>query len=316
MRIAIADSSRTVLRILQTMLEQWKHEVATFTDGLEALDFLRTNEDVSALITSAEPNSIHGVDLVAAARKLAGHKRPLYILVLSSSSDKDHVVQALDCGADDFAQKPPQHDELCARLRVAERVTSMQRDIVRYAYTDILTGLANRRAFFEAAESYADSARAGASVSAIMIDIDHFKAINDTHGHEGGDAILWSVASKLGGHDVLAGRLGGEEFCLLIHGSMTDASMIAEKLRVAIATAPERVGDKAVTVTCSFGVSEWQPGDTIDRLIRRADSALYKAKHGGRNRVIALAGPTVFDREDYWPRGRADARPLQKVPCH
>ncbi|HZP79280.1 MAG TPA: diguanylate cyclase [Pseudolabrys sp.] len=317
MRIAIVDSSRTVLRILQTMLEQWKHEVVTFTDGAEAIEHLRTHDDISALITSAEPTSMHGVDVVAAARRLCGNKRALYIVLMSSNSEQTDIVRALDHGADDFMQKPPQREELCARLRVAERVTAMQREIARYAYTDTLTGLANRRAFFEAAQDYCESARAGAAVSAIMLDIDHFKAINDTLGHDAGDVVLWSTAAKLNGHDALAGRLGGEEFCMLINGNMTDAIMVAEKLRNKIAGTPERVGDKTVTVTCSFGVTEWQPGDSIDRLIRRADSALYKAKHGGRNRVVALAGATIFDHDDLWPRGaRGTARPDDKMPCH
>jgi diguanylate cyclase (GGDEF)-like protein len=285
MRIVLVDSSRTVLHIVTDLIRQGGHDVRPFTDGREALECVKTDSEVRALITSLAPHSISGVELCAEARAFAGHRRPLYIILMSSSDEHKNVVQALDNGADDFMHKPPIADELRARLRAADRVTSMQQELIRSATVDFLTGMLNRRAFFERASDWC--ADGVASKSAVMFDIDHFKGINDVYGHQSGDVVLRAVAEKLAKMDGIVGRLGGEEFCLLLAAPLEEAMTAAEGLRLALENLRPRLGGEIVTVTSSFGVSQWRPGDTIDALLGRADGALYQAKHAGRNRVMA-----------------------------
>ena len=150
----------------------------------------------------------------------------------------------------------------------------------------------NRRAFFDKAKELCARAEVGEPLVAIMVDVDHFKRINDGHGHKAGDEAICAVAQTLSVDAGVVGRLGGEEFALLLHGrGMAEAIDAAEALRAAVAALT--VGSARVTLTCSFGVSEWRKGDTIDLLLKRADMALYDAKLGGRNRVIAADHPAV-----------------------
>src|SRR6185312_17050611 len=131
-------------------------------------------------------------------------------------------------------------------------------------------------------------ATAGEPLSAVMVDIDHFKRINDVYGHDVGDEAICAVAHELMVSRVLVGRLGGEEFALMLDGRcLQDAVGIAERLRVSLSQLQIKAGAETLTLTCSLGVSEWQRNDTIDRMLKRADMALYEAKLGGRNRVVA-----------------------------
>ena len=299
MRIVLVDPSRAVQRIMTSMIAQGEHEVVAFGDGREALDFIGSEKDVRALITSAELGRMSGVELCAATRTLAGTQRALYILLMSSNDDFHLVVQALDHGADDFIHKPPYAEELRARLRAADRFTSMQQELIRHARTDFLTGLLNRRAFFDAAAEACREAKAGQSLSAILFDVDHFKQVNDQHGHETGDHVLQGLAAEAMATGTVAGRLGGEEFCLLARCDLADAMDIANDLRLSIRSL--RFGrDRQITVTSSFGVAEWEPGDTIDQVLRRADMALYEAKKSGRDRVVAADTFAVTKDHDMW----------------
>jgi diguanylate cyclase (GGDEF)-like protein len=174
-------------------------------------------------------------------------------------------------------------------MRAAERIGAMQRDLIHLAKTDSLTGLLNRRAFFEKAEEMCVPLHADSKLSAIMFDIDHFKRVNDTYGHGVGDTVLVAIAAEAMRVCTLAGRLGGEEFAILLDGTeLPDAIKVAERLRRSIAALDTNIDGEILKVACSLGVDEWQFGDTIDDLLRRADSALYDAKAAGRNRVVAF----------------------------
>src|SRR5262245_26954454 len=159
-----------------------------------------------------------GVELVWEARLLANSGRPLHIVLMSSNCDENQLIQALDCGADDFIGKPPAAQELYARLRSAERLLSMQRELMRLASTDPLTGALNRRAFLERAQIITERATGGALLSAIMFDIDHFKGINDEYGHAAGDLALRAVCGQAARRHAVIGRLGGEEFAIMLEG--------------------------------------------------------------------------------------------------
>jgi len=288
MRTVVADPSRTVLKIVTRLLEAGMHEVRPFEDGRKALDYIKADSEVRALITSAELPSLSGIELCGEARRLASSHRPLYILLMSSSTDHRSLVKALDNGADDFICKPPVSEELYARLRAADRVTTMQAELIRLATIDSLTGVCTRRAFLIHAADACARAHQGA-LAAVMFDIDHFKGINDTHGHEMGDAVIRAVAQEAAKVSDVVGRLGGEEFALLVEGRLCDAAEVAENLRRIISWTEFGERNASFSVSCSFGVSEWTPGDTIDRMLKRADMALYDAKLAGRNRVMAAA---------------------------
>jgi two-component system cell cycle response regulator len=313
MQIVLVDPSRTVRRIVIDLIRLEDHQVFPLSDGDEALAHIKANPEVRALITSAELASMSGVDLCRQARAFAGGRRPLYILLMSSSDEHNRLVQALDNGADDFISKPPIAEELRARLRTADRVTSMQSELFRFATTDFLTGLLNRRAFFEKAEDACRQAQKGSPVSALICDLDHFKQINDTYGHGAGDTALRTVAAKAAQLHAIVGRLGGEEFGIIVEATVSDALDIAESFRCAISELRTSAGDATVDVTCSLGVAAWEIGDTTDSLLRRADMALYEAKRAGRNRVVAAdTFPTSQGHENWYGVSRRSAlRPEQ-----
>jgi diguanylate cyclase (GGDEF)-like protein len=307
MRIALVDPSRTNRLIVSRMLEARDHEVVSFADEREALRQIEIDLRIDALITSAELHHMSGLELCWETRLLATHRRPIYVLMMSSQYDQRTLVEALDSGADDFIGKPPLTEELYARLRAAERIASMQHQLIRLATTDPLTGLCNRRGFFEqAAEAQARTGPDG-DLSAILLDIDNFKQINDAYGHDAGDEAIRACARAVQVDEAVAGRLGGDEFALLIERrSLAEAIEIAEGLRRRLAGRPFDTGKGRVTLTWSIGVGEAQPGDSIDQLLARADAALYTAKEDGRNRVVG-APPELRTKDTVAQHGIARA---------
>jgi two-component system cell cycle response regulator len=289
MNVVLVDPSRTVLKIVTGLLEARDHEVRSFTDAQGALDYIKSDPTVEALITSAELTSMSGIELCRRTRQLASRGRPIYVILMSSNRDGQTLIEALDNGADDFIGKPPVVEELYARLRAAERVGTMQRELLHLATTDPLTGMLNRRAFFVHAEEACARAEAGGALSAVMFDIDHFKRVNDVHGHDIGDTAIRGIAREAAATGkAILGRLGGEEFAILLEGrAISEAVDVAEDLRLRLSELRFETNAEEMTLTCSFGVSQWQADDTIDWLLKRADMALYQAKMGGRNRVVA-----------------------------
>jgi diguanylate cyclase (GGDEF)-like protein len=176
----------------------------------------------------------------------------------------------------------------------------MQRDLIKYATTDSLTGLLNRRAFFDDAVEACKGADSKSPLSVIIFDVDDFKHINDRYGHQTGDIVLASLGAAVRTvSSGIIGRLGGEEFCLIQSCDLADAVEVAESVRRSIRalrfTQPEPFG-----ITCSFGVAERERGDTIDRIIRRADIAMYEAKNNGRDRVVASDTFVLTDQHEKW----------------
>ena len=289
------------------LIKEGGHEVIAFADGVEALAFIAQDDNVRALITSTQPLSISGIELCAAARKLSGARRALHVILMSSTDDYYLAVTALDNGADDFIHKPPNPDELRARLRLADRVTLMKQQLIQHATTDSLTGLLNRRAFFDSAAEVCRAADAGKALSAIMFDIDHFKRINDTFGHEMGDRVLEAVGALVKTADRFAARLGGEEFCVLACGDIADGLECAGELQRSIRALHFDRDGEIFNITCSFGVAEWEKGDALDRMLRRADIAMYEAKKSGRDRIIASDTFAHTRNHDDWS-GNVGAR--------
>ncbi len=303
MRIIVIEPSRTVQRIVTGVIEPWGHEVCSFTDAPEALTFLQAEHDVRAVISSMELASISGIEFVKNARKLTG-QRPLYIMLMSSRGERSLMIQALDNGADDFMSKPPVMEELRARLRAADRITSMQAELLRLARTDPLSCLLNRRAFVEVGQRMLERAYSGHPLSLVICDLDKFKTINDEHGHDIGDLVLKRVSEALQSTAEAAGRLGGEEFALLVEGHLDETIELAEDLRQSVGELAINAGKETIGVTCSIGVAEWKPSDTLDLLMRRADVALYEAKRLGRNRVVTAGSFPLTKEHQEW-RGTA-----------
>ncbi|HEV2541792.1 MAG TPA: diguanylate cyclase [Methylobacterium sp.] len=296
MHIVIVDSSRVVLRIVAGMLEPRGHVVSQFIDSAEALAYVTENPAVRALITSLEVRPLSGLELCWSARLLAESSRPLSIIAMSSARNARNLAEALDSGADDFIDKPPGAEELQARLRAAERLTTLQGDLIRLAETDPLTGLLNRRAFLLHTREAANKTGAFGHLCAVLLDIDHFKRINDEHGHDVGDAAIKAVAGLLEAEGI-SGRLGGEEFAVVLPGlRLTEAEAVASRLRLKASDLRIRSPKGPVRLTCSFGVSAWSEGETIDGLLKRADIALYEAKTTGRNRVVSAMTDLILSR--------------------
>ncbi len=297
MRIVVVDPSRTVLKAVSKLLESEGHAVTSFVDAEEALDFIKSERDVSVLITSGETSPMSGIELCWKTRLLSGCDRTIYIILMSSNSEEQHLINALDNGADELIRKPFTSDELYARLRSAERLLRLQSELIRLASTDPLTGAFNRRVFFEQAEQLQ---RRSAKLAAIMFDVDHFKQINDSFGHSVGDQVLAGIGREASSRGGIVGRLGGEEFAVLLEGAdLETAAAHAQSLRTRLRELSFETGKGRLSVTCSLGVAEVQPGESIDQLLKRADAALYQAKESGRDRVIASAA-TFAPGEPEW----------------
>lgn len=295
MQIVVVDSSQVVLRVIGSLLEARGHTVHEFTESDEALAYLTASPEVRVLITSLEVRPMNGLELCWAVRLLAEDRRPLHIITMSSANSVHNLAEALDSGADDFIEKPPRAEELHARLRAAERLTKLQEELIRLAETDSLTGLLNRRAFRERTENAIARIAPGRSPSLIVVDIDHFKRINDLYGHDVGDQAICAVAN-LFQEEGIVGRLGGEEFGILLPERDRDSAIFhAEGLRVRVRALRIACGDGTIGLTCSFGVSTWSDGDTIPAFLKRADVAVYAAKAAGRNRVMVETCPDALD---------------------
>lgn len=292
--VHVCEPSRVQRRILARLLEDAGFTVTSDGDASASLERMeRTPSDI--FITAIELPDMSGLE-VCWRLKADTDTAQTHTIVVSASGDDLRLAESLDAGADDFIRKPVDPIELKARLRAASRIVRLQQRLRGEAETDSLTGASNRRSFMRALERDLTRAQGQAgALSVIMIDLDHFKAINDTHGHASGDRVLKravaAMKGELSGHAQL-GRLGGEEFAVLAPGATEqDALQLAEALRAALARMVVENDDGAlIPVTASLGVAETRGAaieDTADSLLGRADAALYAAKHGGRNQVCA-----------------------------
>jgi two-component system, cell cycle response regulator len=251
-----------------------------------------------------------GLTGVEVCRRIRAEPHVLYryLMLLTAYGDSGQIVEGLEAGADDYLVKPFHGDELRARIRAGERILALQSELVAArdqaraeATCDALTGLLNRGALLKRLDATVAGAVEGqAPTSVVLIDIDHFKRINDSLGHDAGDLVLREVSQRLRGAvrpGDAVGRYGGEEFLIVLPGcDLASACRVADRLRVAIEEQPIVTPDPAeLHVTASLGVAAHAGDMSTARLITNADQALYRAKGLGRNRVEAepvLALPT------------------------
>ena len=295
--ILIVDNDARQAERLKSYLSP-EHDVDVLTEPADAV-FQVTGKHYELALVSMALRDFDPLRVCSQIRTLE-HTRNLPIILVADEGDRPKVVRALELGVNDFIMRPVERNELAARTRTQLRrhryaleLRQSVTNTMALAITDDLTGLYNRRYFDRHLSVMLGKAQNQDRDMALMIlDIDHFKLVNDTHGHGIGDAVLREFSSRLKrsirGVD-LACRFGGEEFVVLMPDTdFHQADLIAERVRQAIGDRPFDVGaGRPVMVTVSIGVALNEAlSDTPDSLIRRADVALYRAKHEGRNRVI------------------------------
>jgi diguanylate cyclase (GGDEF)-like protein len=306
MRLMLADDNDTFRRFLGDTLAGWGYEITAVADGLAAWQVLQDPDPPRlAILDWVMP----GLDGPALCRRLRqGAAAPYtYLLLLTARADKEDLLDGLEAGADDYLVKPVDPHELKARLRTGRRILDLQaqllaaQEALRHQAThDPLTGLWNRAAVLEAlGRELARGRREGQAVGLLLADVDHFKAINDAHGHPAGDAVLRAVARRLAAalrpYDAL-GRYGGEEFLVVLPDCDTDRTLhLAERLRQAVKEAPVGADGVRVGVTVSVGgaASDAVCPAEAEALLRAADAALYRAKRAGRDRAEVDVPPAA-----------------------
>jgi diguanylate cyclase (GGDEF)-like protein len=294
-RVLVAEDSLVVRSLLRRQLEDAGYAVVEAVDGEEALRLCQERHP-DVVLLDVEMPKLDGYGVLSAIRK-DPDLAEIPVVFLTARATTEDVVEGLRLGAHDYLRKPFEAAELLARVSAALRVKALQDQLRAMSRTDPLTGLANRRRLQDHLLAVCSAARRhGQSVGVLMVDVDHFKAVNDTLGHETGDVVLRAVASRLVEAcrlEDLAGRWGGEEF--LVVAPLTDLASVAElgeRVRTQVASGPVLVnGESPVEVTVSVGGAAGA-GDP-DALLHRADASLYEAKRTGRNRVVAADVPTL-----------------------
>lgn len=293
MRVLIADDTLVMRSMLSDWISAQGHEVILAEDG-EKAERLAETQDFQIAIIDWEMPKRNGMQVIETLRS-SRRTQYAHLILITGAADPDMLIKALEGGADDFIRKPINPAAFLARFRAAVRIATMRQDILRLASTDVLTGVANRRSFFERAkELQANARRRHSPLTLLAVDVDFFKKINDAYGHAAGDEALRIFADICRGllrPLDLIGRLGGEEFAILLPDTtLSGAQRVAERLREAVASTEVVDGGHRFTMTISIGVCE-TPHDhaSIDPTLAAADQALYRAKQSGRNRVERAA---------------------------
>jgi two-component system, cell cycle response regulator len=309
LRILIAEDDAVSRTILKRAVEKLGHEVLAAEDGLEAWEFFQREPELDLIISDWMMPGIDGPELCRRVREANGAWYTFFVF-LTALGDKEHLIEGMQAGADDYLAKPLDREQLQVRLIAASRVNSLHRqlneqktelerlnqELFASARRDPLTRLGNRLRLREDLETLSAQARRyGHSYCAMLCDIDFFKSYNDTYGHLAGDEVLEKVAGVISENlrtGDTAYRYGGEEFLIILpEQTLESASIAAERLR-------QSVEDLAIShtartpfgvVTISVGLAVLPPDEErlVEDLLRDADDALYRAKEAGRNRVAA-----------------------------
>jgi diguanylate cyclase (GGDEF)-like protein len=302
MPVLVVDDSPVQRLILKNCLLEHGFQPIVVEDGEEALAALQSPNAPRLMVLDWELRGMSGLEVCRSIRRSKA-ERYIYILMLTSKSDAAHVVAGLESGADDFVRKPFDPAELGARLATGCRILQLEEQLVtardelhRAAMYDSLTGLLNRGAILDyLRREIARAVRQQTTVGVMILDLDHFKGINDTFGHLAGDQALKRVGnlfqSSFRSYDA-AGRFGGEEFLVVLPNcGFADLKQRAEMVRLSMASLRLEFEGRPCSLTVSIGVATLDPNleESLESLLQRADSALYEAKRYGRNRVCGSA---------------------------
>lgn len=288
MKVLIVDDSPDALALARVRLAKEGFELICAEGGIAGLE-AASRERPDLILLDVDMPDMGGFD-VCRALKGDGELCLIPVIFLSGSGGPEDKVKGLDLGAVDYVTKPFDSFELRARVNAALRTKRLQDLLIEHAKLDPLTGLANRLGLMERLhQEWTRIQRHGGDLSFIMGDVDHFKRINDTHGHVVGDQALRAVAEAIAGEcrsSDLPSRYGGEEFAIIAPGATApEAARLAERCRKAVDAIRLRVGSETVGATASFGVADALDVATPEALSQRADDALLQAKRAGRNRV-------------------------------
>jgi two-component system, cell cycle response regulator len=297
-KILIADDDALSRRLLEKTLERAGYEVTAVANGREAVERLAEPDAPRLALLDWMMPQLDGLGVCAQVRK-GRDQAYVYMILLTSRESKEDIVAGLESGADDYLVKPFDADELKARLRTGVRILHLEdrlveaREEMRFKAThDHLTSLWNRGVIMDLlGRELARSQRENVCTAVLLGDLDHFKNINDTHGHLVGDQVLREVARRLllsvRSYDFV-GRYGGEEFLVVLNNCRPDSALgRGEEIRKTISTRPIQTDAGAVSITMSLGLLlsvDWGHRPP-EELLREVDAALYAAKSGGRNCV-------------------------------
>ena len=297
--LLVEDRANSAERILSSLSGRYDVDI----EGAPHQALLRAGEsDYELVIVSLGLASYDGLRLCSQLRSIE-RTRHTPLLLLADLEDRQRILRGLDLGVNDYLIRPIDKNEIFARVRTqvrrkryADCLRSNVQTAMELAVVDPLTGLNNRRYL----ESHVlavleQAAQQGRPVSTMILDIDHFKRVNDSYGHDAGDEVLKAFAARVKravrGGDLMS-RFGGEEFVIVMPDTkLSIARLVGERIRAAVAAAPFGIdkGARSIPITVSIGVADSHSGDTPDALFKRADQALYLSKNGGRNRVSAAA---------------------------
>jgi two-component system cell cycle response regulator len=298
MKILIAEDDVTSRLILENMLTKWGYDVVSATNGSDAWEQLQGEDAPRLLILDWMMPGIEGVEICRRIRENSkSEEQYTYVTLLTAKESKKNIVTGMEAGADDYITKPFDMHELRVRVRAGERIVQLQSELLKakkkleiQSRTDPLTGVLNRRAILSQIGSELSRAkRENTIISISILDLDHFKTINDTFGHLSGDAVLREcmhrVKLAIREYDSV-GRFGGEEFIVILPGANdADAFSVAERIRLRINEKNTDVDGISISFTVSQGLATCNGDTTVDEMIAMADQALYRAKENGRNRV-------------------------------
>jgi diguanylate cyclase (GGDEF)-like protein len=298
MPVLVAEDNPIFQSMLKSMLTKWGYAVHITKNGMEAWEAMQAPDAPRLAVLDWMMPYMDGVEVCRRIRA-AAREPYVYVLLLTARTESQDLIEGMEAGADDYLTKPFNSQELRVRLRAGRRILDLQQQLMEarealrvQATHDALTGLFNRGRVLEILlAEIARSERESRPLSVLMVDLDHFKRINDTHGHQAGDAVLREASRRMISstrqYDS-PGRYGGEEFLIVLPGcGARDGCAQAERVREAFACEPFTAGVEPLSVTCSIGVASREAcaaGDA-ERLIHEADEALYTAKRHGRNRV-------------------------------
>lgn len=297
-RVLIAEDDPMFRKILTVWLGRWGYRVMVAEDGTAAWNLLQQDDAPELLILDWVMPGIDGPELCRRIRRTSCMPYQ-YILLVTARNESQDVVNGLEAGADDYLTKPFDQNELRARLRVGNRILALQADLIesreklRFQAThDGLTGLWNRSSVLDMLHREMDRANRNEGFTGVlMLDLDHFKRVNDKYGHQAGDAVLKSAADRIAEmvrpYDIV-GRYGGEEFLVVLPNCDIEQSrQTAERICAAVGDVPILLGNREIRVTVSIGVTACAANTFQEnQLLAIADIALYKAKDAGRNCVF------------------------------